>query len=301
MMENPALAAKHHRFAHIEVAVGAVMISFSPVWVKLAGVAPTVSAFYRVFVGGLILWLLVALRRRKHRTSRRILVIACALGFVLAFDLTAWHQAIGYIGPGMSTILGNFQVFILAAFGLFFLGERLTLRFGIAVLAAMTGLFLMFGLDWTELSANYKLGIALGLLTACLYSVFLIGLRVIQSRPESPHPTATMAWLSLITSCTLAVGITGTGGSFAIPDVGAGVALVSYAIVSHVVGWVLIADGLPKIAASRAGLLLLLQPSLAFVWDMVLFGRATTTVELVGAGLALVAIYMGTVRDGEGR
>ncbi len=297
MGEKLTNTGRKRRLAQVEVALGAVMISFSPVWVKLAGVAPTVSAFYRVFLGGLILWLVVAVGRLRHRTSGRVLVITVGLGLALALDLTAWHQAIEYIGPGMSTILGNFQVFFLTAFGLLFLGERLTARFAIAVLAAMTGLFLMFGLDWTDFSARYKIGIALGLLTACFYATLLIGLRVIQSRPDAPHPTATMAWLSLVTSCALALAITSTGGSFAISDVGSGAALAAYAIMSHVIGWILIADGLPKFAASRAGLLLLLQPSLSFVWDMVLFDRATNAVELLGAGVALFAIYLGMVRD----
>jgi drug/metabolite transporter (DMT)-like permease len=229
------------------------------------------------------------------------LAIAAALGFVLAFDLTVWHQSIGFIGPGMATILGNFQVFILTGFGIVFLRERLTARFAIAVLVAMAGLALMFGLDWSQLSANYKIGVALGLLTAILYACFLIGLRTIQARPGAMHPTATMAWMSVMTSITLALGIAATGGTFAVPDTSSAVALVAYALGSHVAGWLLIADGLPKVAASRAGLILLLQPSLAFLWDMVLFGRGTTGLELVGAVMALGAIYLGAVRDGEGR
>ena len=34
--------------------VGATMISFSPVWVKLVGVSPTTSGFYRVCIGGAV-------------------------------------------------------------------------------------------------------------------------------------------------------------------------------------------------------------------------------------------------------
>ena len=57
--------------------------------------------------------------------------------------------------------------------------------------------------------------------------------------------------------------------------------------------WVLISSGLPGLAASRAGLLLLLQPTLAFVWDLVLFARPTSPIELLGAVMTLVAIYLG--------
>ncbi len=277
------------------------MISFSPVWARLSGAAPSVSAFYRVFIGGLALWMLAALGRRRSWAGWGTSAVAAVLGFVLAFDLTVWHQSIEFIGPGMATILGNFQVFILAAFGILFLRERLTARFAAAVAVAMAGLVLMFGLDWSEFSRHYKLGVALGLLTAVLYACFLIGLRSIQARPGAMHPTATMAWMSAMTSIVLALGIGVTGESFALSGRGSVVSLVAYALGSHVAGWLLIADGLPKVAASRAGLILLLQPSLAFVWEMVLFGRATTAVEYVGAGMALVAIYVGAVRDGGGR
>jgi len=300
-------ATSRRTVALLEVAAGAVLISFSPVWVKLAGVDPSVAAFYRVFLGGLVLWLLVGIRRRGAVASAATVAITGVLGLVLALDLTVWHRSIGYVGPGLATILGNFQVFLLAAFGLMFLGERLTTRFLIAVLAAMAGLFLMFGLGWDQLSRDYKLGVLLGLLTALLYGGFLLGLRRIQSGPNPPQPIATVAWLSLTASVALGVAIVTSGGSFAIPDVRTGLALAAYGIVTHVVAWVLISDGLPQIETSRAGLILLLQPSLAFVWDVVLFHRATKPTEVLGAVMALVAIYLGAVggkrmvRDGEGR
>ncbi|MFC1639146.1 EamA family transporter [Gemmatimonadota bacterium] len=83
--------------------------------------------------------------------------------------------------------------------------------------------------------------------------------------------------------------------SFVVPDAQTWVVLFAYAIVCHVIGWVLISSGLPGMQTSRAGLLLLLQPALAFVWDVVLFGRPTAAIEITGAALALTAIYLGTV------
>jgi drug/metabolite transporter (DMT)-like permease len=50
------------------------------------------------------------------------------------------------------------------------------------------------------------------------------------------------------------------------------------------------------VEASRAGLLLLLQPALTFVWDVLFFGRPTTAPEALGAALAIGAIYMGSAR-----
>jgi drug/metabolite transporter (DMT)-like permease len=40
-------------------------------------------------------------------------------------------------------------------------------------------------------------------------------------------------------------------------------------------------------------LILLLQPALAFVWDVLFFQRPTTLVNWLGVMLALAAIYLG--------
>ena len=55
----------------------------------------------------------------------------------------------------------------------------------------------------------------------------------------------------------------------------------------------LISKALPKLEASRAGLILLLQPTFAFVWDILFFSRASTWLEMLGALVALFAIYLG--------
>ena len=69
--------------------------------------------------------------------------------------------------------------------------------------------------------------------------------------------------------------------------------LLGYAVFSQVIGWVLITGSLPRIRASLAGLLLLLQPSLAFVWDVLFFDKQTTLFNWVGAAVTLAAIHVG--------
>jgi drug/metabolite transporter (DMT)-like permease len=44
---------------------------------------------------------------------------------------------------------------------------------------------------------------------------------------------------------------------------------------------------------SVAGLLLLLQPSLAFVWDVLIFQRPTSATQWLGVAIVLSAIYLG--------
>jgi len=48
------------------------------------------------------------------------------------------------------------------------------------------------------------------------------------------------------------------------------------------------------VPASRVGLILLLQPTLAFIWDVLIFARPFGTQEIAGAALAIAAIGLGS-------
>ena len=52
--------------------VGAILISFSPIFVSLVDVSPTVSAFYRVFIGGVVLILFSLLKKQELQFNKVI-------------------------------------------------------------------------------------------------------------------------------------------------------------------------------------------------------------------------------------
>lgn len=275
------------------VLAGAVLISFAPVLVKLADVGPTPAGFYRMLLGGLILAGLVQVRRAPWRGGRGYLLLCAVAGAWFAADLAFWHRSINLVGPGLATILANFQVFVLAGFGILVLGERASPRLLIGIPTAIVGLVLMFGLEWNTLDADYRWGVAFGLLTAVSYGSYLIALRQARRRGGATDSLATVATLSLISAAILA-GLVGVEReTFSVPDLPTAGILLAYAVLAQVLAWVLISSGLPHLEASRAGLVLLLQPTLAFVWDLLLFRRSTTPVELTGAVVALGAIYLG--------
>lgn len=279
--------------AILQVLAGAFIISFSGVWVKIAQVPPTTSAFYRVFFGFLFL-LAACLWQRdymKITTGRMLLITVC--GLLFALDLFCWHASIHFIGPGLATILGNFQVFVLAAVGILFYGERIRPRFLIAVPQAILGLVLIVGLSWASLSPDYKIGIYLGLLTAVCYSGFLLTLRKIQADGERYSFFFALMLISLTCAIFLGLRMLSAGDSFAIPDSISFLSLFNLGLFSQTLGWALIANAMPKIRASFTGLILLLQPALAFVWDVLFFARPTNLVNWTGIILTLTAIYLG--------
>ena len=107
-------------------------------------------------------------------------------------------------------------------------------------------------------------------------------------------PAREMAVISIICTAIMAVTVFGEGESLRIssyPDFGW---LVAYGVLSHTLGGLFIASSLPHVTTAEAGLALLLQPTLSFVWDVLFFNRPMTALELLGAVIALVAIYLGS-------
>jgi len=60
--------------------------------------------------------------------------------------------------------------------------------------------------------------------------------------------------------------------------------------------WWAITRSLPKIKVSRAGLILLLQPTLAVIWGVVLLSEKLTLLQTAGAAVTLTAMYFGGLR-----
>ena len=274
------------------VLCGAFLISFSGVFVKLAHVSPTASGFYRVGFGAVFLFLGVMIKREFNVPGFKQLMLIAFCGLTFALDLFFWHQSIFYIGPGLATLIGNFQVFLLAAVGIIFLGESAKLRLLIAIPLAISGIYFIVGGDWESLTVQYKTGIFFGLLTAFCYTIFLFTLRKIQQERGQSFFLLLML-VSLATAVYLGLKMIYTGDSFTIPDQQSLLALLGLGLSSQTVGWILIATAMPRIPVSLTGLALLLQPTLSFIWDVLIFHRPTDLTNWLGVVVTLIAIYMG--------
>ncbi|MES9960893.1 MAG: DMT family transporter [Sedimenticola sp.] len=275
------------------MAAGATLISFSAVFVSIADVSAEVSAFYRMFFGSVIMlgWLMI--RHQPVRLSRRIWWVLALAGVFFTVDLTCWHASILIVGPGLGTLLANFQVFIMPLAGLWLFAESLHLRFFTGAALAMLGLWFQVGVGWSGFSDQYQLGIVLGLITAVAYAGYMISLRKAQAMEQQRKPFENLAIASVVCTIILALQLLAKDQSFAIPDTRSLLVLLAYGILCQVVGWLLITSAMPRLKAMTVGLMLLLQPTLSFTWDILFFGRSLTALEAVGVLLTLVGIYFG--------
>ncbi len=274
--------------------IGAALISLSPVWVHLVAVPPSVSGFYRVLIGAAALGAyLLATRRRLELTTRTWWLLVTASMF-FSLDLWFWHRSINYIGPGLSTLLANFQVFIMMIAGIVIFRQMPTPKQVLAVPLALLGLALIVGFDWRALSGHDQLGIVFGLLTAVAYASYLLTLRKVREAAVFAVPTREMAVISAFCAAMLAASALAEGQSLTITNNEDFAWLALYGVLSHCLGWLFIASSLSEVSTVEAGLALLLQPALSFVWDVLFFERPMSATELAGAAIALLAIYLGS-------
>jgi len=249
-------------------------------------------------VGGLLLLLLLVPGWRQQ--SRRQLHMgwgwSSLAAVFFAFDLWLWHRSIVRVGPGLATLLANFQVFVMTFAGVMVFSERPGLRFYSGLLLAMLGLWLLLVPHWPGWNASQRVGIVLGLLTAMAYSGYMLCLRHGQSTKHSLHPVWRLLQISLLTSLLLAAVVAVEQAGFSVPDRRHWLLLLAYGMLCQVLGWLLISRGLPHIAAGLAGLLLLLQPALSVSWDIWFFSLELSTWQWLGLLLCLLGIYLGSLR-----
>jgi len=285
------------RRALLQMLAGAILISTTSIFVKLAHVGPTISGFYRMGFGGVMLLVgLLALGQwRRLRLADVLWLIVPGVAF--AIDLMLWHRSIIYVGPGLATLLGNFQVFLMALAGFVIYREKLGWMFLAGVALAFVGLYLLVGLDWSQVGAQYQLGVVLGIVTGIAYAIYMLSTRHAQ---RSGHvqlaPAQLLCVSSLLSALVLAIAALLEGESFRLPDVQAWSSLLGLALFGQVFGWVLLTRAMPQLPASLIGLLLLLQPALSFVLDVILFARPTHFFDWLGVTLSLAGIFIGSYR-----
>ena len=276
--------------------IGAILISFSPIFVSLVDVSPTVSAFYRVFIGGVVLILFSFLKKQKFEFNKVVRSFLVMSAFFFAADLWFWHRSVIYLGSGLGTLLANMQVFVMMLAGFLIFKQTPSRLQLISIPIAITGLIMIIGIDWNTLKPDYQIGIIFGLLTAVCYSGYLISMRQAQQGSNFEIPVREVAVMSLLVSLILGITAFFENESLLEPSSYDYLILFLYGIGSHAMGGIMIASALIKVRAAEVGIALLLQPALSFVWEIIIFNKAFSLVEGFGVIIVLLAIFLSSNR-----
>ena len=249
------------------------------------------SAFYRVFIGSIFLGLMVALNYQRYADKfliNRYLIFAC---FFFALDLWFWHRSILYIGPGMSTLIVNFQIFIIPLLS-YFIFNLVPNRYQIlAIFLGAFGLYLALGYGVSFSSENIRLGLIFGILTAFAYSAYILSLKKNDLEDSTRiSPVISLLCISAISALILFLAVKFEGESLAINSAQNLFSMLAYGIMSHVFGWYMIILGLKTITATTAGIILISQPIFSLVWEYLIFSRVINSIEIIGISIVVLAM-----------
>lgn len=276
--------------------LGAMSIAFSGILVRLANVEPATAAIFRCAYALPALGLIAYLERRAHGPRPAAQVrLAMLAGVFLALDLVIWHHTIALVGAGLATVLGNTQVVIVAVLAWWILGERPPRRTLLALPVVLVGVVLISGVIGTgAYGTNPGLGVILGLAVGLAYAAFLLVLR--RGNADLRRPAGPLFEATLVSAfASLAIGLP-LGEVNLIPSWPAHGWLLTLALTSQVVGWLIISVSLPRLPAALTSVILTLQPVASVLLAMLLLGEAPSAIQLLGAGTILVGLVLASLR-----
>ena len=204
--------------------------------------------------------------------------------------MTLWAESVATVGAGVSTVLVNVQVVILPLLAFLVLGERVRRTFVLAVPVMLGGVALAGGLvggaDAVSGPAPVR-GTITALIAAAAYAGYLLLVRLGAGPGQRFTPVALATVAAAATSFLL--GSVWQGIDLAPGWVALGW-LALLAVVGQVVGWVLIASALPRLASSTGASILLLQPVGAVLLAMLVLGERPGVLQLVGCAVVIGAV-----------
>jgi drug/metabolite transporter (DMT)-like permease len=271
---------------------GATCIGTSALFVKVSEAGPVSTAFWRVFLALPFLWAWAWMDSRGApaiQTGQRKLLFAA--GFFFTGDLAVWHWSIVLTSVANAVLLANLAPIFVTLAAWWWWHKKPTLMFLAGLAAALSGVLLMIGGDFSHSGGRALLGDALGVVTAMFYAAYQLTV----TRLRGTISTARIMAVSSVVTTALLLPMAWFSGEVFFPVSGVGWAkLFGLALISQVAGQSLIAYAMAHLPNTLSSVGLLLQPVMASLFAWILLGEILGTIAIAGAALVLIGIRIAT-------
>ena len=276
------------------LAVGALLVAFSPVFVRLSELGPTATAFHRAFLALPVLCAWTALGNERargrapdpRRPGRRDVWLLALAGLFFAGDLATWHWAVTLTSVANATLFANTAPIFVAVGAWAAFGERITPLFLAALLVALCGAAMVVGSSF-DLDRVHILGDGIGVATGVFWAAYQLTVKHLRSR----LPAATiMAWSSLVTAAALLPLAVASGESLLPATLYGWGVLLALAWLSHAGGQGAIAYALAHLPAGFSSLVILIEPPAAAVLAWLVLGETLGPLQAAGGAVVLASI-----------
>jgi drug/metabolite transporter (DMT)-like permease len=294
-MSQPSSAATQtppaNRVALVALILGGAAIGGSPIFVRLSEVGPIATAFWRVALA-LIPIYLFSLTKSNRSGPKPQTFRDCALlvlpGIILATDLLTWHLSITMTSVANATLLANLAPVFVTVIGLLFLGASVTRVFVGGLVLAMVGVVVLKG-GPAALGDGDLRGDGLATIAAIFYALYILAIGSLRSRFDTIR---IMLWSTAAAAvCLLPFGL--LLEDQLLPSTAYGWAMVfGLAFISHAGGQVAITYALAYLPAAFSSLTLLLQPVVAAILAWILLSEPIGAMQAIGGLVVLAGIMI---------
>ncbi|MFC4551593.1 MULTISPECIES: DMT family transporter [Halorussus] len=247
---------------------------------------PTLLSF-RFVLASVVVWLALGVRGELRPLGGRDLAAGLALGalgYAVMSGLYFWgltFMTAGLVG----VILYTYPVFVVALAAAR-LGERVTRRTALALLAALSGVALVTGAD--PAGAD-PVGVAVVLGAAAVYAGYITASRATLSSVDASALTAHV----LPAAAVAYVAYGAASGRLAVPATGREWAIVvAIAVVATALPILAFFAGIRRIGASRASIVSTVEPVVTLALGAAVLEEPITAATVAGAALVLVGVTL---------
>ncbi|MFE9574914.1 DMT family transporter [Nocardia sp. NPDC006044] len=294
----PVVAPDAPAGATIAIAVGALMVSTSGVFIALAGAPTEVSTFYRCALVLPVLAVFAWLEsRRNGLMDAREWGFALLCGAFFAADMFWWGAAVLEAGAGLTTVLVNVQVVVVPLIAFLIDRERPSRRVFFALPIMICGLTAASGvLQQGSTGPEPRTGAAHAIMAGICYSGFLFLLRRSGKQGRNLQTYAVSIAVPAVSALAWAL-IQGFPSTLRIDGPALGwIALT--ALTNGAIGWLLVARYSPLVPSAVGAGLLLLTPVGSLLLGALVLGERPAPLQIIGCAVILAVAYGASVRKG---
>lgn len=265
---------------------GACVIGLAPILVRLSGVGPAATGFWRLLFAVPLLALLSRHDGGWGSTPTRPVLLA---GVVFACDLAFWHYSIVNTSVSKATVLSNITPVVVTALTWLLYRVKPAPLFLVAVILSVAGAGVMATARSSgPTGPNPLLGDVLSIGTSVWYATYFLAV----SAARRHHSAArVMLWSALIGVPMLLAAAWLLHEPVLPRAAGAWAACIALGVV-HVGGQGAIAWSLGRLTAATAAVTVLVQPVVTTFLGWVLFGELLSAWQAMGAVLVLGGVVL---------
>ena len=275
------------------LSLGAMLIGFAPIFVKLSSLSSSAIAFYRMFLTIPFLFILNYVINRRylfHVKNKSTIIYTALASLAFTTDLTLWHYSMNITSVSNATIIVNSAPIFVAVLSFILFKEKLSIEFVTSFLITYIGII---GLIY--FSNNYTNGKVFGdilcMVAAFFYAVYLLVIAKLGRENSLNIIFYTTFFCCLFSTIPMIIG----GGQVFPSSSSEWINLLLLAVLCQFGGQYLITHAIGKISASEGSIGLLMQPITATILAAFLFNEILNITQIIFVFFALFGIYLARI------